>query len=249
MESAVDDDLVKIVLIDRYRLDRDVRDVICAVVEENVHADVLPFREFYGIFRCKLGELFHGLVYRHELRALHDPLACLEFRVLSDDLDLAGQSPLGQSVHGLTCERVVAAHYRIGFRDGLDVVVDEFVRELRTPVVAVIGKQDVLAIFFADCLKAFHDLGNVVVALGSHYLDDVAIFTDVFADGFGHVGADGLVVERDIQVGVCIPDDTVIADDGNARILGSLDRICQPVCIDGNDNDRIHAYAYEVFYL
>ena len=146
-------------------------------------------------------------------------------------------------------ECVIAAHDSVGFADLFEMSVYKVVCQLGFPVLAVIFQGDVHAVLGTDGIEAGHDLRDVVVRFRAHDLDDRAAVWHLAADGLGHFLTDGLIVERDVEVGVAVHDETVVADDRDILVFGIFEDISKSDGISRNDDDRIDTDLDEVFDL
>ena len=82
----------------------------------------------------------------------------------------------------LTCESIVAAHDRFCFFNGINIIIYKFICYFRFPLVTVAARQNIQLVFLACLIKSVHDLLNVIVGLGTHYLDDARTVFYLFAD-------------------------------------------------------------------
>ena len=88
MEAALYYNFVYIVAKNCYRLDRNIRDLMFSVVEHCYILKRLPLSELDCAFSSKDRESFNGLIDRHELCPLYDPLAGLKIGILTYGVDL-----------------------------------------------------------------------------------------------------------------------------------------------------------------
>ena len=250
MEAAVDDDAVQVLAGDAGGFDGDVRNVVSAVKEGLGGVfELVAGSKMDGVLGSEFGERFNGLVDGDELGAFDDSLAGFEIGVLAGYEDLVCVAALGKGVDYFAGKGVVAAHDGIGLADLIEMSVYEVVSELRFPVLAVVFQGDVHVVLGADGVEAGHNLRYVVVGFGAHDLDDRAAVRDLAADGVGHFFADGLVVERDVEVGVAVHYETVVADDRDVLVFGLFEDVGEGHGVSRDDDDRVDTDLDEVLDL
>ena len=249
MESAAYYYFINIILIYGYRLYGDIGYLVLSVVEPGDVVKALASGELDRTFGSQHRKLFNRLIDRHELSSLNDPLTSLQVGILSCCIYRARKSALGQSMDDFSREGVITAHDGFRFFNGINIIINKIVSDLRLPLITVAAGEDFKIVVLASFVKSVHDLFDVEIGVGAHDLDDAGTVFDLLADTVPHRHADRFIVERDIKTASRIPDYSVVAYDRNTRIFGLFYDRREGVRIDGNYYYRVHPALDEILDL
>ena len=121
---------------------------------------------------------------------------------------------------------IIAAHNGICLRYNIHMLIDICPGKFRFPAICMHRIQDRHLIILHDLAKALFHHGNVAVHGRASQHQHISAGQTVFQQCLSHHGAYSFVVKRDIQVNICILQQSVISNDLNAGIFRPLHFLC-----------------------